>query len=374
MDLFYLLVLIPLGMAVLTKYYFKHTVDWTEAGIQAGVGVVAVAVVFFAGAYSQMADTEIINGQITNKVRQHDTYLESYSCNCRSVRSGNTTTTHCDTCYRRHYTVDWYLKTTIGRIDISSRDWTSSAVYLLPDPSLYTEAQIGDPCAKESTYTNYVKGAPESIFHNVGIVDQRLKASVPAYPEVYDRYKVSHVMPVGFKHNQWTDRLNTRLSEHLKTLGAKKQVNINVIVTKNSQSFKYALEREWLGGKKNDVTVVIGTTGLPNVQWVDVFTYANTAGNNLVATNLRNQILDMKTVENPEQLADVIATEVSNTYVRKSMKDFEYLKDEIDPPTWVIVMTILFSVAVSGGLAYYFHHNDGPRYGYNSRSNYRRNF
>lgn len=359
METFYLLALIPVLIAGISLFFLKNTITWLEAGAQLLAGIAIVAVVYWTGTYSQIADKQVINGYIQSKARTHDTYLESYSCNCRTVRVGKSSSRHCSTCYRRHYTVSWDLKTTVGPIRINKLDSTWSAVYLTPDPTLYTQANVNDPCAKEVVYDNYIQGAPNSIFHNVGTVNPKLQSLVPPYPYVYDIYKVNHVALAGYKPSVWDKTLDRELGARLRTLGAQKQVNIVVVLANTNQKlFKYALEREWLGGKKNDVVVVIGTTKFPDVQWVDVFTYANTADNNKVAVAIRDDLLRLKTLEDPVKVANIITTDVARDYKRKPMSDYEYLMDEVEPPGWVIMLAAALSVVISLTIVYFCHRND----------------
>lgn len=371
METFYLLALIPVTIAIVAKFWFHQSITWLEFGIQAVVGILILAAVYFTGLYSSMSDTEIINGQVTEKVRHHDSYIESYQCNCRTSRVGKTTTTTCQTCYRNHYTVDWYLKSTIGRIQIDRADWTSRAVYALPNPSEYSKAVVGEHCAKYNSYTNYIKATPDSIFHNVGVFDKKLKTMVPPYPKIRNIYKVDRVIPIGLKRDEYMEALDVSLSNSLRTLGLKKQANINVIIAKtDSNLMRYAIEREWLGGKKNDVTVVIGAPNYPEIEWVDVFTFANSADNNTLTVNLRNGLLEMKGLYDLKQtrvVSGIITQNVEAHFKRKSMKDFEYLEDEIDPPTWVLVLSIVLSILLGVGLTWFFHHNELP----SRRGNYR---
>lgn len=355
METFYLLLLIPVAIVIFSKVYFRYTIDWAEASIQFGVSIVLLAVVYFSGAYSTLSDTQIINGQITNKNRTEGTYLKPYSCHCRTVRSGKSTSTRCQTCYERRYTVSWDLSSTVGSFNVDYVDRSTRSVYSLPDPSIFTKAYVGEPAARESTYTNYIKAAPDSIFHAVGIVSNSYK--LPAYPSVYDLYKVNHVHAVGIKKDKLLESTDAKISAALKTLGRDKEVNINVVVnTYKQQTYKYALERKWLGGKKNDVTVVIGTPYYPVVSWVQVFTYGNTADNNTLAVNLRDDLL--KEGKITDNTASIIVRNVSAYYKRKPMKDFEYLKQEIDPPSWVVILSVITQLIVGVGLTYYFHRND----------------
>jgi hypothetical protein len=51
----------------------------------------------------------------------------------------------------------------------------------------------------------------------------------------------------------------------------------------------------------------------------------------------------------------IITKHVQATFKRKQMKDFEYLKDEIDPPDALIVFIGLMSVLGSLGLTAFFY-------------------
>ena len=138
MEILILLMVFPVISGIIARYYLKHTYTLKEMGLSIAISLIAISVVFFGSKYQQMMDVEILNGEITGKSRDHGTYLESYSCNCRTVShgSGNNryTTTQCDTCYRRHYTVTWSATSTVGTITFDHKDSTSTTVYLSPDP------------------------------------------------------------------------------------------------------------------------------------------------------------------------------------------------------------------------------------------------
>lgn len=373
MEPFYLICFIPIAIAVGAKIFLHHSINWLEFTLQILAGLLVVLAVYSAGAYSATWDTEVWNGQVTEKRRDHGHYERSYSCNCRTTKIGNTTSTTCDTCYEDRYTVDWYFNSTIGRISIDHKDSGSRRVYSSSDPTLYANASVGDHCAKDVSYTNYIKAAPDSIFHNVGLINTDLAKKVPEYNFVYDLYKRNVVHTISIPRDQNIRTMEETLQEGIKTLGPKKQVNVNVVVTDTpNENFRYALEREWLGGKKNDVTVVFGAPKYPEVAWVQVFTFGNSNGNNLLVSKLRNDLLFAKDVYTLEQAPDIFAriilNDVDEYFERKSMKEFEYLKDEIEPPTWVIILCILLSFLFGIGLTYIFHKKE-----ISITSNYRNN-
>ena len=357
MDIFFLICLIPVTIAVAAKVRFQYEITWSEMAAQIAACALVLGIILAAGTAFATSDQQVLNGRVTGKVRDHGHYVESYSCRCRSVKSGNSTTTRCDTCYRDHYTVTWSLKSTLGDIAIDHKDRTSRSVYRSPDPDAYRNAKIGEHCAVMESYTNYVKAAPDSLFHKVGVVAD--KVSVPEYPSVHDIYKITRVIPVGLKRDQIMETLDEQLDNSLTTLGAKKQVNINVIITKSANR-KYGdiVENEWVGGKKNDVNIVINAPNYPKIDWVKVFTFGKTAQNNMVAVTIRNDLINLGTLENPSMVSSIITSNVERHFKRKSMKDYEYLKSEIQPPMWVIIFCVILSIVMGCGLTYYFHKNE----------------
>ena len=344
------LILIVLPLPWLLRLWKPHKIGFGETAITMAAAAIAFCVVYALGTYSQTADVEIISGAVTGKERVHDTYLETYECNCRTVKIGNTQTRQCSTCTRRHYTVTWSVKSNIGSFQVDHKDWTSIAVYALPDPNRYTIVEKGDPVAKDATYTNYVRGAAESLFHDK-IVDSRFKELIPQYPSrIYDLYKIDRVVAAGLTVpdlSSW----NAELSDIQCTLGPQKQANV-VIVLVNTNDTKYvnSLERAWLGGKKNDIVVVLGVSEYPKLEWARVFSWTNSEEFKI---NLRDRLSAMKVVDRTEILRTIEKT-THESFVRRDLKEFEYLADEIEPPLWAVIVALILQALVSIGVTYYF--------------------
>ena len=377
METFYLLLLVPIIWAFIAKRLLHATISWREMGLQILASSLIVTAVFFLGKYSQTHDIEVWNGQIESKHRDHGHYIESYECNCREVCSGSgqnrSCHRECDTCYRDHYTVDWYVKTTIGTIRLEYEDRLSRSVYNLPDPAHYTRAYVGEPCSREQSFTNYVKAVPESLFNKLDVKSlAKFDPMIPKYPRVHSHYKVNRVIPVGVRIPNIAE-WNLLLGEHLRNLGPRKEANVILVVANTpDQTYRHALERAWIGGKQNDVIVVIGASQYPKIDWVDVITFGQNAGNGLLAVQIRDNLIKIGTLENHIPVIDSIATSVDGQFKRKHMEDYEYLKDEIHPPMWVLILAFILSIGASGGLTYYFHQEDifGTG-GYHSRRRFR---
>lgn len=349
-----LLMLIPMFLTPwVLRLCWPHKISWVEMSVSFVIASLVTSVVYVSGIYGKTSDVEIINGEVVGKDREHGTYLESYSCRCRTVRSGKTTSTKCDTCYRRHYTVDWTCQTNIGSFTIDSEDSRSSAVYNLPDPSRYTQIQKGDPVSKTHHYVNYVKGAPDSLFHHINT--KKHKKLIPPYPErIYDIYKIDRVLDVGVgvpDIKTW----NQDISHLLKKLGPQKQANVIIVfVNTNDQSYLHSLEGEWIGGNKNDIIVVVGSTSYPKIDWVGISSWTDSQ---LFKVQLRDDIMSFENIDRSKILS-AIEHRTMTSFVRKNMEDFKYLEDQIEPPLWVIVLAAILGIGSIVGTSWFFYHND----------------
>ena len=318
-------------------------------GAYVGLALVVVVTAFFVSKGSKTWDTEIWNGQVVSKDRTHGTYEESYQCNCRTVTSGSgknqTTSTQCDTCYRTHYTVKWSCDTTVGGYSIDSKDWTNRGVYLVPDPSRYTEIQKGDPVAREHRYTNYIQAVPNSLFTPAAAdLKAKFKPLIPKYPDsVYDFYKINRFFAPGLSvpdAQQWNQDISLALRER----GPKKQVNAIVVVAKtNDPNYEYALRDAWEGANKNDVVLIIGSTEYPKIDFVRVLSWTK---NETFKIELRDAVLEKGTVD--RTIIPLMMEQIDKNFERRHMAEFEYLDGEIDPPMWLIVVLLALTTIGAG--------------------------
>lgn len=331
---------------------FSHTITLPEMGAQMLAVCLPITLIFFLGYVGQTSDVEVWNGKVTDKSRSHGHYEEAYSCHCYTDSEGMT---HCQTCYEDRYTVTWKGFTTVGDFVFKHLDRGSSSVYNTPDPKSYVNCTIGEPASIEHTFKNLVKAVPDSIFNN------KMTQStfpVPAYPTVRSFYKLNRVIDVnsGIKRDERI-KLNDSLNKSLITLGAQKQVNIIVILTDNKDPmYRYAVENQWLGGKKNDVTVFVGLDG-DNIIWADVMAFGLNIGNETLQVKLRDNLKAIKTF-NSDAIHAIIVNDIKKYYTRPTMESFSYLEDAIEIPTWVIILSIIITLGGSIFLTFYFHTND----------------
>ena len=373
METFYLILAVPIVWALFMRLKFKATITWLEMGAQIFIASLVLTAVWFAGSYSQTFDTEIWNGEVTKKTRHEDTYMESYQCNCRTECSGSgdsrSCSTVCDTCWRKHWTVEWYLSSTIGKIRLDYIDRTSRSAHSAPDPAIYKAAYVGEPCSQTYAYTNYIKAVPDSLFNMEDATYEQFDSLIPQYPTVYGKYHVDHVLTMGMGSNVAIRDWNNYLAGKLKKLGPASQANVIIILVNTAdQTYRHALETAWLGGKKNDVIVMAGVTNYPKIDWVDTITLGQNADNGLLTVKIRDELTALGTVEDGQAFIDTVATNVAQHFDRKPMADFEYLKDDIQPATWVLITAFILAFMLSAGLTWAFHVYDPFGSGYRVRT------
>lgn len=369
------LLLIPVILSAITIYLIPriskdqvpllHTIAISIGGIFVSSAILYGS--FYIGKNTQTADNQIINGEVTGKDRAHGSYKRPYDCNCRSVTrcSGSgknqscSSDRKCDTCWEDRYTVKWTCNSNIGAWTIDSRDTTSSSVYMTPDPARYTQINIGDPVAKSIGYTNYIKAVPDSLFRPAAEdLKKKYALDIPEYPiDIYDFYKVDRVFGVGLNIpnvQEW----NHLLSMELRKLGPQKQANVVIVITKiRDENYFYALQDAWIGGKKNDVIVVIGAPEFPNkAAWVRVMALTD---NDLFRVKLRDSILDLDQLTAQDIIRSISEVTMKH-YVRKPMQDFEYLDAQIDPPLWFTLLVIALIILSYGGF-WFFWYREGQR-------------
>ena len=370
-----LLLLFPLLTVVGMKIWRPENFSWLEAGAQILLTVVVLVGVYQGGRYLEMSSVEYWNGQVNSKTHADGHYQTSYCCATDS--KGNCTST----CYTDHYTRDWYLETTVGNITTSYIDteWRSTRDSFESD-RYWNGAYKGEPCSVTNTYLNYVQAAGSSLFNrNQTPPETFAKAGLLLdYPQRHDIYKLNHVHAMGVQLPEIAE-WNDTLGKMLRSLGAAKQINIFVIVVNTTdRSYIHAVQQHWRGANKNDAVIAIGSADGVTIQWADVFSWSKKAEFDVA---VRNGITAHGKLEK-NAILGIIQEATLSDYVRRPMAEYEYLKDEIDPPMWVLVILIILAVPGSLALAWFFdgYDLDARVFGRSSRrrshnsSTYRRRF
>lgn len=351
MEYLLLVMALPVLWPFVAKALWGNEITLQELALNVLIAGLLSAAVYQAGKFYQTADSEILNGEVLSKASERVSCSHSYRCNCRETCTGSgssrSCSTTCDTCHEHGYDVDWVLKTSVGNITIDRVDRQG-----IHEPARFSRATKGDPVAKTHLFTNYVKGAPESLFNtDKGGAAERYLSTVPAYPlAVYDYHYVNRAVSVGVQVPDLTE-WNRDLAVMLKRVGPAKEANVVVLFVNNPDpNYAESVRKAWLGGKKNDVIVVLGAPEYPKLSWARVVSWTDVE---LFKVQLRDALLDQEQIVRPAVLG-VIEQSIMSSFKRKSMKDFEYLKSEIAPPTWVIAAAVLLGLVASVVLSLYF--------------------
>lgn len=369
----FLIVLIPVAIACIAKFALKFDICWKEFALQIVAGVVAVSLIWCIGFFSKAGDQEILNGAVTGKnVAYERCYTNmvarvcrnSYDCNCYTVctpttdSKGNVTgqscTTYCDTCYRYPWEKNYDVQTSIGNYTISRVDDQGRNM-----PARFSRVQVGDPAARTHNYQNWVKAASNSLFRDSAAAAERYEGRLPTYPiRIYDYYNVDRFVQVGTRLSnarQW----NAQISRANSVLGPRKQMNLIIVVANNVDTdYAYALRYHWTGLKKNDAVVFIGTRNNV-VSWVEVLSWSKNPAYEVRTREYLTQFngLPVTSIQ-PAAFTEQLKQIGLANFERRPMKDFEYLRGDITPPTWLIWLSIIFSVILGVGLSILFHKNE----------------
>lgn len=350
-----LLLLVPIIWPFVAKGLWKHEITLPELAANLVIGVLVAVLGFYGSRYIQAQDVEVHNGRLLSKASHIVSCEHSYRCNCRESCSGSGSNKSCsqvcDTCYEHSHDVDWRLDTQVGTIEVPRVDRQG-----VREPQRFTQAKPGDPVSVAKAYQNYIKAAPHSLFNKA--TELSLKAQfegrLPAYPAmVRDLHYVDRVVTEGVtlkNRAQWT----TALQEMLADLGPKHEVNVVLVFTaERDPQYAEALRAHWLGGKKNDVVAVVGLTE-EVIQWVRVFSWTD---KELFKVQLRDE-LAQRPVLAVEPFIETLRSHIENSFVRKPMQDFEYLKNEIEPPLWLAILLGALAATASIGTSLVFSKND----------------
>jgi hypothetical protein len=340
MSILLILLFPSLFVPLIYKFLFNKDIEINHVLIIMGISLSLVLGTWFGIQYHALSSSEIWNGQVIKKYHKKVSCEHSYSCNCHSTKNG----TSCDICYEHPYDIDWDLDTTTGDIITIDRIDDQGRY----EPPRFSKAKIGDPVAHLHHFLNYIQGAQDSLFYTDKQNPNYLKYKklIPKYPDkIYDYQYINRVLVIGSIPSlsksliqQW----NTQLADILRPLGPKKQVNIILIFTSiQDQELVHAIRTAWLGGKKNDVILVLSTPDYPKIGWAKVISWTD---NEDFKVQLADALSDQSIVD-PIKTLNLVNDYVSKQFQRKQMKDFYYLKWESQPsPSECVIIFLLDSL------------------------------
>ena len=348
-----LLLLLPMLIGLGSFVFFSRRITWKEFVLLEGTVVLVMGMGYLVALDQSTADTEIWSGRIAQKERVKVSCRHPYSCNphsCNCDSKGNCSTCY-DTCYEHSFDYDWDARSTNGEsVTINTVDRQGLVM-----PPRWGAIYVGEPTAFSHGFTNYIKAVPNSVLRRRGTTD-KFKSRIPSYPKgVQDYYRCNRFLSVGVPVNH-PDQWNWLLNEVNADLGAVKQVNvILVVVNTNDSDYQYALEESWLGGKKNDLIVLIGSTQYPKIDWVRIISWSTSEDLKII---LRDRLQAIGSLDLRDSIIAAIRQEVRARFVRHPMKEFKYLMTGYQPGTTGTLVLLGLGVMLSVGLSVWFYRQD----------------
>jgi hypothetical protein len=193
------------------------------------------------------------------------------------------------------------------------------------EPPRWTHTIIGEAAYDYHTYKNYIKAAEFTLFENYKSFKDSGWA-VPTYPQIYDYYRIDKAFLVNGKTISVYPKFSKGLNEVNARIGSMKQVNINMIVTNNNDKYIYALSKRWKGLKKNDLVIIIGTSDFHKIDWVRAASWSK---KDMVHVLIRDDIMAIGSLDSTDKIIATIDKDVRENYLRREMKEFEYLKNQV---------------------------------------------
>lgn len=359
---------IPIAISLFCQFVLKWDICAKEFLIQIVLGTLMLLMIWGIGNSIKAMDQQIVSGSVVSK-RSVDVYCpgsngysctETYQCNCRDVCSGTgknrSCTRVCDTCY--HYSMErnWEVNTTL----YNNKSFLVSRVdnQGLREPKNFTAINLQDPISGKALYDNWVKASAGSLFKKDAHAVEKYKAKLIDYPDkIYGMYRINRV--VHANGNSDTKLLNEILEKQLGLTAPTKQINIIIVVVHDlPRDYALALRRHWEGFNKNDSVIFVGLSkGI--VQWSEVMSWAKFDSYNIKTRSFVESFVGTEFSKiDPNQFVAGIINVVNTNWVRRPMKDFEYLKGDIPPPNWLIILSIILAVLFGAITSVVFHTNE----------------
>jgi hypothetical protein len=339
---------LPLLISLIMFVWSRGRFAWQEFATLVLVSVAVVGAGYAIGSQQSISDVEIVSGRITEKVRQRISCRHSYSCNCVTVSCGkDCSTTQCQTCYDHSYDVQWLART--NAMDNTIYFDTLDRQGLHPGAEWH-RAYVGEPVAFQHSYDNYIKAHPESVLRQF-TTDYSKYQMIP-YPDDVNGYRINRFRSLGYEEQHAAD-WNWHLSEIAGDLGPTKQVEPIVVAVKSADpTYEYAFQHAWLGGKKNDVVILLGVPEYPKISWVRIMSWTDRED---LKVELRDALMNIGTMDQRDQLLQEIRNQLQTKFQRMHMKNYEYLLSQYEPGAGLTMFLFVLALLLNIGGSIYFH-------------------
>lgn len=349
------------------KYGGRVTIlEWLSC---TAISIALSFVVYTLGSYNALQDTELLNGYVTakNVVEKKCKYpgwyeysdsfctnehtrevVDHYEDDYCTDKDGKSYVCGEHPVYRTEYRYDYpwerkyFVHATVSEYTIARIDKQGAK-----EPPRFTSVAVNDPVSVTHSYENLLLGADASILNPAFIgVNEPDLAKVPAYPiNVYDYYLVDRLVTIGVNVTpQERKAWNDGISQVAKSVGHRKQANPVVVLTNEPADFRYAIERKWLGGKKNDVILLVGLKD-NTIEWTDVITFIHGTNNEVMSEQLTRLVNEAG--YDREKILGIMQQTILDKFDRLPMQSIEYIKDSFEPPLWVSIASLICSLILS---------------------------
>jgi hypothetical protein len=365
---FWFNLIIPIAIALYLAITHREYI-WKEFAIQTGATFAYIFLVYslLFATTADLMDTEFWNSYIKKfeyyqEWEEEVTYTETYECG---------TSKEPQTCTRTKTRIDyhspyWQIITSNNeRISISKKEYLN-AVNEFGDveKNLFRSNQVsyGDgnmfisepnkiiPITTSHSYINYVVAAKQHVMKatvsqsdiDLLVKNGKLKTYPTQYDDKYGSHKLKRVIDtVGVANvNDLMNGLDLYAAEY----GSKKQVNPIIYITDEDRIFKESLEHYWNKAKKNDTVLILGVDSNGNIKWSDVIAWTN---NTDFIVDCGKEFEGESVKSNVNEIISRYTSLITNSYIRKPMKEFKYLTENITLEWYWQFLIFLGNVLVS---------------------------
>lgn len=209
----------------------------------------------------------------------------------------------------------------------------------------------------EIPVVNYVIATRNVLTNSEAVAAPYLKliADVPGlveHPAGIGPWKSDRVLAVGTKApSDWIRMADSALNKLNGAFGPTKQWNVVLyVVGTKDRGFAEGLDAKWKHGKKNQLTVIVGSETFPNVDWVEAMSFWSKDTD--VKFELESRLSALK-LDDP-QFLPTLSDAAMKHWDRKPMSSLEYLTKNIDVPFWALLLAVLASFALSSAFVFLF--------------------
>lgn len=311
------------------------------AGIAFLVTLLLICGISIGAHYGQTTDTELWTGY-AQEVKYREEWTETRVVTTTDAK-GNMST-HVETIY---HPPEWWLVDSNGLdVGIHSSQYETLAERWGHSPrrhgssgTLHRYGWNGDPRTAEVVATthhfeNRIRANKHNTFRKEPLtLEERNGQPLHARQWISANYYAPSVYGDPFG-----GELEKRIAKINADLGASKQVRIHLLFYQDVDIAIGPLqERDWEGGKKNELNLCLGLHG-NTIVWCYPFSWSERED---MKAELRDEL---EGLHEAQPIAAAIEKTVREKWERKHFRDFKYLA--IDTPLWAVLLAYFVAVAI----------------------------